>query len=425
MNKSRIGRASPPQRASSRFGSAGVVTTLTTIVWVALVFTSVLVVPFTLWCNFALARVTQIDPHANTSWLWLLSVLVTLGVPLVLALWKYAGHPRQVWATLAWLPLLWNVGGLCIATQFAPEVLVEALRAQDSWAAQSYGDSHKLTRVLSAIGHGLADQIDPPDDTPAVPAPPPAPVRTAVATEIAVPFSAAGNAILMNVELRGPAGRAELPYLFDTGASFTTVNTKTAELLGLEVPANAPTLQFNTASGPRESRMVYLPGLRLGDTVLEGLLVSVCDGCVNERTSGLLGLNVMREFFVQMDYQAERMHLIPRQHDSRPNRAYDIGPTVKLEVEGTPEIWLGRIRWILLVENRGTVAVEGVIPEVQFSNGQHMRGAAISRIEPGALGRSLVEGKTQPRDGSDASNKPGTGKNDELGFTLTIAEAYW
>lgn len=393
--------------------SAGVAL-LSTVVWVALVFTSVLVVPFALWCNFSLARVTQLDPHTNSSWLWLLSVVVTLGLPLALAAWKHGGDSRRLWATMAWLPLVWNAGWLLLGTQFAPETLVTALRSQDSWAAQRLGDSHKLTRILSAIGHGLADQIDPPDDAPPVEPPPAAPVRAAVATEIAVPFSAAGNAILMSVELRGPAGRVELPYLFDTGASFTTVNTKTAEKLGLDVPATAPTLQFNTASGPRESRMVYLPGLRLGDTVLEGLLVSVCDGCVNERTEGLLGLNVMREFFVQMDYQAERMHLIPRQHEGRPNRAYDIGPTVKLDVEGTPEIWLGRIRWVLLVENRGTVAIEGVIPEVQFSNGQRMRGAPIARIEPRAFGRSLVEGKTQAR-----------GARDELGFTLTIAEAYW
>ena len=81
----------------------------------------------------------------------------------------------------------------------------------------------------------LADQIDPPEDVPAVEPPVPAPLRATSATEIAVPFTATGNAILMNIELRGPAGRTVLPYLFDTGASFTTVNTKTAEKLGLAV----------------------------------------------------------------------------------------------------------------------------------------------------------------------------------------------
>lgn len=396
-----------------------------TMLWVALVFTSVLVLPLALWCNFSLARVAQLDPYTNTVWLGLLSLVVTLALPMGLSAWKHGGDARRLWATAAWLPLAWNMVGLLLLTQIAPQALVTALRSQDNWVAQGLGDDHGVTRIASAIGHTLADQIDPPEDIPAVEAPTPTPLRTASATEIAVPFSATGNAILMSVELQGPAGRTVLPYLFDTGASFTTVNSKTAAKLGLAVPDNAPTLQFNTASGPRESRMVYLPGLRLGETVLEGLLVSVCDGCVNERTEGLLGLNVMREFFVQMDYQAERMHLIPRQHDGRPNRAYDIGPTVKLDVEGTPEIWLGRIRWILLVENRGTVAIEGVIPEVQFSNGQRMRGAPIARIEPGKSGRSLVEGKTQGPE--DLEKKPGAARadKDELGFTLTVAEAYW
>ncbi len=384
-----------------------------TALWVAMVFTSVLVVPFALWSNFTLARVAQLDVHTNTMWLWLLSGLVSLGVPLALAGWKYSGDGRRMLAALAWLPLAWNLACMLVATQFAPRMLVTALRSQGSLSGQSLGDSHDVTRLLSAIGHGIADRIDPPEDAPAV-VPPPPPVRVASAAEITVPFSASGNAILMNVELKGPAGRISLPYLFDTGASFTTINSDTAAALGLKVPDDAPTLQFNTASGPRESRMVYLPGLKLGDTELSGLLVSVCDGCANERTKGLLGLNVMREFFVQMDYQAERMHLIPRQHEGRANRAYDIGPTVKADVEGNPAIWLGRIRWILLVKNRGSTAIERVIPEVQFSDGQKIRGAAIDRIEPGGVGRSLVEGKTQTKNDKDV-----------LGFTINIAEAYW
>jgi hypothetical protein len=413
VNKPRLGRSSPLPSGQPHAG-AGAIATLVTALWVAMVFTSVLFVPFALWSNFTLARVTQLDAHTNATWLWLLSTAITLGIPLALARWKYGGDTRQLWAAMAWLPLAWNLGWMVLATQFAPKTLVTALRSQGSLSGQSLGDSHTLTRVLSAIGHGIADQIDPPDNTPAVEPPPPPPVRATEATEITVPFSASGNAILMNVELRGPAGRIALPYLFDTGASFTTINTATAAALGLAVPDDAPTLQFNTASGPRESRMVHLPGLKLGETELSGLLVSVCDGCANERTKGLLGLNVMREFFVQMDYQAERMHLIPRQHEGRANRAYDIGPTVKADVEGNPEIWLGRIRWILLVKNRGTTAIERVVPEVQFSDGQKIRGAVIERIEPGGIGRSLVEGKSQTKNDKDV-----------LGFTINIAEAYW
>ena len=160
--------------------------------------------------------------------------------------------------------------------------------------------------------------------------------------------------------------------------------------------------------------------IELGDVRIEGLLVSVCDGCVNERSAGLLGLNVMREFFVQMDYQAEVMHLIPRSRDVKPNRAYDINPVVELDVEGRPEIWLGRVRWVVLVKNRSTAVIEDVVPEVQFSDGQRLRGAPIARIEPGESGRSLVEGRAA-RGKRDAADDGG----ETLGFTLTIAEARW
>lgn len=408
MNKSRLApsHAGRPASAAAALSFLGVF---------ALVLASMFVVPFALWSNFSLARTAQLEPRVDAAWLWALSFLVTLGAPVALAAWKYGADARRMSAAMTWLPLAWNLGALLLATQLVPGLLVKSLRAHGDLAATRFGDSHKIARILSAIGHGLADRLDPPRGDPGAPTTPPiSPVdRVAPDGSIAVPFSAAGNAILMDVELVGPAGRLTLPYLFDTGASFTTVNSETAEKLGLAVPADAPTLQFNTASGPRESRMVYLPALRLGGVELNGLLVSVCDGCANDRSQGLLGLNVMREFLVEMDYQAERMHLIPRARDGRPNRAYDVGPAVQIEVEGSPEIWLGRIRWVLLVKNRSTVALEQVVPAVHFSDGQKMLGEPIARIEPGAVGRSLVEGKTRAEDHA------------KLGFTLSLAEAYW
>ncbi|HEY8374859.1 MAG TPA: retropepsin-like aspartic protease [Nannocystis sp.] len=394
----------------------------------ALVLASMFVVPFALWCNFSLARTAQLGEHTSPASLWLLSAALTLGVPLALAAWKYGPDRRRLMAAMMWLPLAWNLGVILLATQAIPALLVEALRAQGDIAGRRFGDSHRVARMLSAIGHSLADHLTPPasasarsgdrapggGDTARANTPASANASASASADgIAVPFSASGNAILMDVELEGPTGRLSLPYLFDTGASFTTVHSETAARLGLQVPEDAPTLQFNTASGPRESRMVYLPALRFGGVELRGLLVSVCDGCANDRSQGLLGLNVMREFLVEMDYQAERMKLLPRPHQGRPNRAYDINPAVQIEVEGSPEIWLGRIRWVLLVTNRSTVPIEHVVPEVHFSNNQRMRGAPIPRIEPGAVGRSLVEGKTL------ADN------HEKLSFTFSLAEAYW
>ena len=388
-------------------------TLLAVVGWFLVSLASVVVVLAALWSTSALARAAQDagGAPARPAAVWALAAALTLGAPLALALWKHGPRRRRVMATLAWLPLVWNAAGLVLSAQLVPDLVGTALRTHGAWfVIDQVGDSHTWTRYLSALGHTTADLVDPPRL--AAPAPLADPGDEAPPDAITVPFASEGNAIVAEVELRGPAGQLRLPYLFDTGASFTTLSTATAARLGVDVPDDAPTLRFNTASGARESRMVYLPELALGPVVVHGLLVSVCDGCANDRTDGLLGLNVIREFFVHMDYQAARMHLIPRRRE-RPNRAYDINPAVRLDVEGRPEIWLGRVRWVVLVENRATVPILGVVPQVRFSDGQLLRGAAIARIEPGEVGRSLVEGRTQ------------VGEGGELGFTLTLDEAYW
>jgi hypothetical protein len=129
-----------------------------------------------------------------------------------------------------------------------------------------------------------------------------------------------------------------------------------------------------------------------------------------------LGLNVMREFFVQMDYQARRMQLLPRVQEPDPNRSYDIEPVVSLQVEGKPEIWLGRIRWVVLVENRGTEPITRVVPQIEFNDGPTLMGAAVAEIEPGDVGRSLVVGKVSEDDDAPTQS---------VEFTLTLAEAHW
>lgn len=382
--------------------------------WFALVLSSLAGVVVATWVALSLARMT--DPEGGAG-LFLLALLVTVGVPVCLALWRHGRNARRVLGALAWLPAAWNVGGLLVATQLVPDLMGKALRKHGAWVVvEKLGDTHTGTRVLSALGHNAADYIDPPPEEP--PVEPPRELADAGERAITVPFSSEGNAILMDVEVDGPTGSITAPYLFDTGASFTTINTETAAKIGIEVPDDAPTLKFNTASGPREGRMVYLPAITLDEITIEGLLVSVCDGCVNERSAGLLGLNVMREFIVTIDFP-NHIKLAPREQrrTGPPNRAYDINPTVDLEVE-RPEIWLRRVRWIVQIKNRGTEPIRDIIPEVRFSDGQRLRGAKVDKIEPGEVGESLVEGDVTSAEGSDSEKT-------ELGFVITLVEAYW
>jgi hypothetical protein len=378
------------------------------------------------WIAVSMGRAAAVDRTglaASTVWIWFVALVITLGVPFAIAVWKHQGDARRISLSMAWLPMLWNAGGLLVAMQMMPDIVATALRGHGAWVAEDrFGDSHSATRVMSALGHHVADFTSP-DATDVAGLGERGTLPLAGLGEIdpsraiSVPFAEEGTAILMDVTLRGPDANSKLtlPYLFDTGASYTTLSSKTAAKLGVLVPEDAPTLTFNTASGPRESRMVHLPALQLGQVTIPGLLVSVCDACVNERTEGLLGLNVMREFFVQMDYKNQRMQLLPRIAEQAPNRAYDIEPVVELKVEGAAEVWLGRVRWMVLVRNRGTVPLRDVVPVVEFTDGPTLRGATISEIAPGKVGRALVEGKASV-----------DGKADTKGhYTLGLVEAYW
>ena len=361
---------------------------------------------------YSLAR--SANPATHPVWLWLLAIALCLGLPFLLAAWKHQRTPKKIKAVMAWLPSVWNAGALVIATVLVPDLLGTTLREAE-WVVQGrLGDTHTATRVLSAFGHEAAEGIDPGGDV--FPAPVIESTRVALDGDIIVPFKEQGSAIFLPIVLEGSNAQSlELDYLFDTGASYTTITSETARLLGIDVPSDAPSLQFNTASGPRESRMVFLPSLRIGEVRIPGLLVSVCDSCATESAGGLLGLNVMREFLIQMDYQGSQMRLLPRIHEGRPNRAYDIAPTLTMEVEGRPEIWLGRIRWIVTMTNTGTVAIEDAMPRVDFQDGPRLYGEPVDRIEPGETGRSLLEGQVV-EDGEDSGS---------VEFTLMLVEAYW
>lgn len=399
------------------------------LTWVLLGLGSLASLVVALWIAVSMARAAAVDRSGFTSssvWIWFVALAITLGVPFAIAVWKHQGDARRITLTMAWLPMLWNAGGVLVAMQMMPDIVAAALRGQGAWVAEDrFGTSHSATRVMSALGHQVADFTSPSPHEDGIGergARPLVPSSWGLgevdpAKTLSVPFAEEGTAILMDVTLHGPSGEASLtlPYLFDTGASYTTISSGTAAKLGIAVPDDAPTLTFNTASGPRESRMVHLPTLQLGQVRIPGLLVSVCDACVNERTEGLLGLNVMREFFVQMDYKNQRMQLLPRLSETDPNRAYDIEPVVELKVEGAAEVWLGRVRWMVLVRNRGTVPLRAVVPVVKFTDGPTLRGAAIAEIGPGEVGRSLVEGKASV-----------DGKADTKGhYTLGLTEAFW
>lgn len=150
--------------------------------------------------------------------------------------------------------------------------------------------------------------------------PPPASVSVGDGDQVAIPYEGQGHSLSIPVQF----GDVELPMLFDTGASVTTLDSKSLRRIGVEVPADAPEIKLRTANGERTARLVLVPQVWIGGLPVEGVTVGVCEECADERVAGLLGLNVSGQFLVTLDTARKEVVLTVR--SARPDRLVDIGP---------------------------------------------------------------------------------------------------
>lgn len=368
---------------------------------------SILAVAFGLWFTTSLLRATSDESSLGAGEL-VLAGFVVLGIPVLVALWRTPRRPAAGLSALAYLPFVWNALMVFVVLRLAPATAAFALAEHGAYlAATRYGDTAPATRVLSAVGQRIAATARRPVNGKDDAQPPERTDRDA----LVVPFRPGGSSILVDVDVAGPAGRRSGRYVFDTGASYTTITTEAARAIGLDVPDDAPLLEFHTAAGKVTSPVVFLPELRIGDMRIDKLAVSVCDECASGEADGLLGLNVVRRFLIQTDYVRDRMLLLPRTADaSGEDRAYDVQAMSRLELVGPPDVWLGTVHWVVRVRNLAPIPVEDVVPAVRFVDGPTLLGRPIPRIEPGASATTLVKGKVGA---SDAS------------FVLELARARW
>lgn len=351
----------------------------------------------------------QLDPF---SWTGLLVALCwALGVPLLLSVWKRSQDQSGIIANMSWLPIVTNGAGLLLGALCAPSLLAQALHRSDALVAKVSGEQSSLTQAASALARDSAERLDPKSQAPS------ARLTKEIGQDTErvqdIKLDSKGNGVLVDLRLTGPSGSIDATYLFDTGASYTTITTAQAKKLGITLPENAPALEFNTAAGLRKSPMVYLPKLTLGEIDIHGLLVSVCDSCATPRYPGLLGINVMREFHVALDYQSRHMQLTPRRYDGPVNRAYDIEPTLKISIVGRPEVWMQHIRWTASVTNNGTQPVKDIILKVTFGKEVQVLSQPIPTLAPGETRKTVIRGRL-------AKKLPRSAE-----FTLSLASAQW
>ncbi len=178
--------------------------------------------------------------------------------------------------------------------------------------------------------------------------------------EVILPYEGEGTALMVPVAFENGKREVEVAMVFDTGASFTSLNRATLRQLGVSVPSDAPEVVVRTANGERSTPLVLIDRVWLGGFAVEGVTVGVCDECAHEDGRGLLGLNVSGGFLVTVDQESQELRLRPRE---RPDRTADVKYWVRPAASATawPD---GRIDVTVTLENNATKAISNAVVRV-------------------------------------------------------------
>lgn len=212
--------------------------------------------------------------------------------------------------------------------------------------------------------------------------------ETLLQDQVALPYEGEGRTLRIPVAFETRFGETvETWMLFDTGATFTTLDEATLDALGQDIPDDAPEVTLHTANGKRTARLVLLDEVWIGGFPVGGVTVALCEACASADTgvAGLLGNNVSGQFTVTLDPDRQEMVLEPRQ--GQPDRHLDIGPWLDIEAKATawPD---GRVEVEVEAANNATREVETA--EVGIRCGDDHFAATLTRIGARDLRRNRV-----------------------------------
>lgn len=118
---------------------------------------------------------------------------------------------------------------------------------------------------------------------------------------ITLNFDPQASLIRLRVTLEHEYQKSTL-MVFDPGASITVITPQLAEALGYELSQTRSTTSIYTAGGMVRARQLTLPSLSLYGEGLESVEVLCSPLPQGIGADGLLGLNVLRHFKINLDF---------------------------------------------------------------------------------------------------------------------------
>ena len=296
--------------------------------------------------------------------------LATL-IALTMAFLPFLGLGHLLARRFVWASWLW-----CLLLQISLPLYFPGQREQATRVGLSNLSAFFGSETSQGIGEFGARTVAllGTDPAPAPPLPPePAPVPpvlqpakspetqvfhpTGLGEGVQLPYQGDSSSLRIQVEIDGPETGEEFTMIFDTGATFTTLDYASLSEIGVRIERDAPRVTLFTANGTIEAALVLVDAIWLAGVPVEWVTVAVCDSCANHPAAGLLGLNVSQRFQVSLDHDRQSISL--RRRESAENRALDIRNWLRIRSEVT-ENWDGSVELRLTGMNESRQDIQHV-----------------------------------------------------------------
>lgn len=121
-----------------------------------------------------------------------------------------------------------------------------------------------------------------------------------------VPILKVGEAVIVEARINE---RAKGRFVVDTGASYTIISHATAKELNIDLDKKLPTVPFQTANGLIQAPLVHLDSVEVGGMEVRDLTAAIHDVFPDPSIAGLLGLNYLSRFRMDIDTHRRLLHL--------------------------------------------------------------------------------------------------------------------
>jgi clan AA aspartic protease (TIGR02281 family) len=134
----------------------------------------------------------------------------------------------------------------------------------------------------------------------------PDPPKPVAVNKASIPFEKHGQVVVIEATLNG---KTPAKLVVDTGASYTMISAATARELEIDPNRSQRTLPFQTANGVIQAPLASLESIAVGGMEIKNLTAAIHDAVPSSQVAGLLGLNFLSNFRMDIDTQKGLLHL--------------------------------------------------------------------------------------------------------------------